>query len=83
MYSFVVGIDISKLTLDAVLLRDGKKESALYQYLNNTVEDIEKLFKSFSKVSNFSLDKRLICVESTGVYTYPLLSFVAQNSANI
>ena len=83
MYSFVVGIDISKLTLDAVLLRDGKKESALYQHLNNTVEDIEKLFKSFSKVPDFSLDKCLICVESTGVYTYPLLSFVAQNNANI
>jgi transposase len=83
MYSFIVGIDVSKLTLDAVLMIDGVKETATHHLLANAPSDLEKLFKTFSKTPNFSLDKCLICIEATGVYTYPILSFVAQNDANI
>ena len=83
MYPFVVGIDISKLSLDAVLLRDGKKETAIYHQLPNRVEDLKALFTSFEKVADFSLDNCLICIESTGVYSYPILTFVAQHNAHV
>jgi transposase len=83
MYSFIVGIDISKLTLDAVIMTDGSPEKPTHYHLPNTPNEIQKLFKGFAKLPNFSLDKCLICIESTGVYTYPILSFVAQHQANI
>lgn len=83
MHSFILGIDISKLTLDAVLMIDGNKQTATHTKLNNTDKDITKFFKSLSNVPNFSLDKCLICIEATGVYMYPLLTFVAQNDAHI
>jgi transposase len=83
MYSFIVGIDISKLTLDAVIMTDGSPEKPTHYHLPNTPNEIQKLFKGFAKIPNFSLDKCLICIEATGVYTYPMLSFVAQNQANI
>ena len=83
MYSFIVGIDVSKLTLDAVVMTDGSSEKPTHYHLSNTPDEIQKLFKGFAKIPNFSLDKCLICIEATGVYTYPILSFVAQNQANI
>lgn len=83
MYSFIVGIDVSKLTLDAVMIINGNKETATHHHLSNTPEQIQKLFKGFSQLPNFSLDKCLICIEASGVYTYPILSFVTQNDANI
>ena len=81
MYSFIVGIDISKLTLDAVMIINGNKETATHHHLSNTPEQIQKLFKGFSQLPNFSLDKCLICIEASGVYTYPILSFVTQNES--
>ena len=69
MYPFILGIDISKLTLDAVLMIDGNKESATHTQLNNNAKDITKFFKSLSKVPNFSLDKCLICIEATGTHS--------------
>jgi transposase len=83
MYSFVVGIDISKLTLDACMLIDGKKETATHYHLSNTPEAIQKLFLGFAKLPNFSLDKCLICLEATGVYTYPILTYATQHQLNI
>jgi transposase len=83
MYSFILGIDVSKLTLDAVLMIDGNKETTTHTQLNNNAKDIAKFFKSLSKVPDFSLDKCLICIEATGVYSYPLLSFATQNDAHI
>jgi transposase len=83
MYSFILGIDISKLTLDAVLMMDGNKETATHTKLNNDKEDIATFFKSLSKMPGFSLDKCLICIEATGVYMYPLLTFAAQNDAHV
>ena len=62
---------------------DGNHEKPTHHHLPNTPDEIQKLFKIFTKIPNFSLDKCLICVEATGVYTYPILSFVAQNQANI
>jgi transposase len=83
MYSFILGIDISKLTLDAVLMTDGNKETATHTKLNNDYQDIATFFKSLSKVPNFSLEKCLICIEATGVYMYPLLTFAAQHDARV
>ena len=83
MYPFIVGIDVSKLTLDAVITIDGSPEKPTHHHLPNTPDEIQKLFKDLAKIPNFSLDKCLICIEATGVYTYPILSFVVQNQANI
>ena len=83
MYKFHLGIDISKLTLDGVLLTDGKKETAIHSKVSNTPEGIEELFKKYSTVPEFSLDNCLICVEATGVYTHPILNYVSLKGAKL
>ena len=83
MYKFHLGIDISKSTLDGVLLTDGKKETAIHSKVENTPEGIEELFKIYSAVLDFSLDNCLICVEATGVYTHPILNYVGLKGAKL
>jgi transposase len=64
-------------------MTDGNKQTAIHSKLNNDQEGIDTFFKSLSKVPDFSLDKCLICIEATGVYMYPLLTFAAQNDAHV
>ena len=60
---------VSKLTLDAVIMIDGNHEKPTHHHLPNTPDEIQKLFKIFTKIPNFSLDKCLICVEATGTHS--------------
>ncbi len=83
MYKFVIGIDISKLTLDAALIVGGQLQSATHHHLGNTVEQIAQLFSELGKSPGFSLDECLVCVEATGVYAHPLLTFAAQHGAHL
>lgn len=83
MYKFHLGIDISKSTLDGVLLTDGRKESAIHHQVANTPEGIEELFENYSSITNFSLENCLICIEATGVYTHPILNYVGLKGAKL
>ncbi|MPR31783.1 IS110 family transposase [Salmonirosea aquatica] len=83
MYKFVIGIDISKLTLDAALIVGGQPQSATHHHLGNTVEQIAQLFSELGKGPGFSLDECLVCVEATGLYAHPLLTFAAQHGVNL
>jgi len=67
-FELVVGIDVSKLTLDiAVLTQDAEVENFK---IENKLLSISKFFKSLSKKVN--LKNTLICAEHTGHYCYPL-----------
>ena len=83
MYKFVIGIDISKLTLDAALIVGGQPQSASHHHLGNTVEQIGALFEELGQKPGFSLDECLVCVEATGVYAHPLLTFTAQHGVHL
>lgn len=83
MYKYVIGIDISKLTLDAALVVDGQPQSAVHHHIDNTVEKIAQLFAELGKKNGFSLDECLVCVEATGVYAHPMLTFTAQHGVHL
>ena len=83
MYSFILGIDISKATLDGALLSCENKESIIYFKAENSPEGLEKLFNLCLKVEGFTLEKCLICIEATGVYCYPILNYAIKVGAII
>lgn len=67
-FETVIGIDISKLSLDLALISsDGEVESFK---IENKPLFIKRIFKKLSKTCNLS--QTLICAEHTGHYGYPL-----------
>jgi transposase len=68
---YVLGVDVSKSTLDIALIRDGvilrevqidNEKTALKAYLN----EMKRLF-------NFSFEQVITCMEHTGIYNYRAL----------
>lgn len=67
-FETVIGIDISKLSLDLALIStEGEVESFK---IENKLLSIKRFFKKLSKTYNMS--QALICAEHTGHYGYPL-----------
>lgn len=70
-YSFHVGIDISKLKLDVVVLNIDSPLQIEHFIVENTKKGIKDILKYFIKRKH-DLNSVLFCCENTGVYTYPL-----------
>lgn len=67
-FETVIGIDVSKLSLDLALISpDGEVESFKVE---NKPLSIKRFFKKLSKT--LDMDHTLICAEHTGHYGYPL-----------
>ena len=65
MRKTVMGIDISKVTIDATIVYFGKEESHHDSFLNKKL-GYEKLLKWILEKSKDK--KRLFCIENTGHY---------------
>ena len=76
MYNVVIGLDISKSTLDATLVRFGTSDSFHDAFLNKPLgfKQLKKWFDA--KVSKE--DQCLICMEHTGHYGHKLLAYLQQ-----
>jgi len=72
MYEYFMGIDISKDSFDAALLNSDGEIKSQYK-LSMDREGFDKLL---GYLSIFDKDKLLISMESTGVYYFPLLSYL-------
>lgn len=70
-YLFYVGIDISKLKLDVVLIENVLVNKSEHFIVENTTKGIKTMI-SYLKKKKIDLTKTLFCFENTGVYTYPL-----------
>src|SRR5690606_966564 len=67
-FEYVIGIDVSKLTLDiALVTQDAEVENFK---IENKKSSIKKFFEKLSR--NEEMSKVLICAEYTGHYCYPL-----------
>ena len=64
----IIGIDVSKLTLDLCVSISGNISQEIV--LENTISELNKFFVKLLKEHNSS--EILICCESTGHYVYPL-----------
>lgn len=68
-----LGIDISKRSFDAALLKEGKLQHRTFK---NNSDGFASLFKWLSKQQ---IDQLHICLEATGVYGEPLAEYLYDN----
>jgi transposase len=80
-FEFFIGIDVSKNELD-FSIQQGKC-FLFHREIVNEPEAIKALLKEFSKLSSFSLDRSVFCIEHTGIYSNHLLSCLHKRKANI
>lgn len=79
-FTFQVGIDVAKDTLDCTLLQEGQKIS--YQRINNTPKAIQNYVKALKK-QGVILSETLFCMEHTGVYNAHILQVLVQQHCAI
>lgn len=81
-YTYTVGIDVSKQHLDYALVKDGKVVAN--KRGDNKPQAILKAIKALQKqVKGLKLTNTLFCLEHTGIYAYPLLCALHEESASI
>lgn len=77
-YLFHVGIDISKLKLDVVLVDKTKSISQEHFVVTNNSKGLKSML-SILKKRKVDLGLTLFCFENTGIYTFPLSCFCFDN----
>ena len=81
MYSLIVGIDISKTTIDAAITRLNQKEVFHDSFLNKPF-GFKQLLKWIDK-HRLPNDQLLVCMEHTGHYGQKLSEFLKSKSIDI
>jgi transposase len=80
-YNVFIGVDVSKETLDFVVLVAGTK--LFHMQVTNNKRGINLFFKRFKKEVKFSMDQWLFCMEHTGIYCTPMLEFAVEKDLAI
>lgn len=80
---FIVGIDVSKLVLDAVLILTDEKDNIHHIQVSNDKTGLSELLKWLKKFKGFDLNSTIFCMEHTGLYNYSLLSFLSHHQCRI
>eukprot|EP01137_Pigoraptor_chileana_P025071 Opistho-2@93999 len=76
-YLFHVGIDISKLKLDVVVISTETTNSVEHFIVDNTQKGVKAIITSLVK-RKIDLTTTLFCCENTGVYTFPLSAYLSE-----
>ncbi len=71
----VIGIDVSKLTIDAYL-----KLAQAHAVFSNDTKGFKQLVKWIRKHTDCKTEELLICFETTGLYSLQLASFLSQSN---
>lgn len=78
----IIGIDISKATLDVALLINNELIDS--NSFSNNLDGFKKLlFWLKSKNLNLNLNNTLFCMEKTGIYSIRLSNFLSENKYNV
>jgi transposase len=80
-WNYFIGIDVSKNTLDCVVLQESKVVS--HTCIENSQKSISSWIKSLFKLEGFSYETSLFCMEHTGIYNNPMLYFLAKKEASL
>jgi transposase len=78
---YVLGADMSKKDFQACLTHDGINFSE--QLVVNQCSSIASYFKGLRKQFGISYKHLLVCLEHTGIYSNPLLSFVIRHKIKV
>lgn len=76
----IIGIDISKDTLDVSVIVKGNTAQIPYAQFKNNEQGFKHLFKWVKQVSDSLTDEWLVCMEHTGIYTLELCCFLEKKS---
>lgn len=80
-YHFFIGIDVSKHTLDFMVLKSNQK---LFQFQTcNTLAGIQQFWDHLLTYPGFDRRLAVFCMEHTGIYNQHLLSFLYKSKAVI
>jgi len=74
---FHIGIDISKLKLDVVVIEKETPNVSDHFIVENNLKGIKRIV-SVLKKKKIDLESVLFCFENTGVYTFPLSCFCSE-----
>ena len=77
-YSFFIGVDVSKATLDFCLVSEGK--NMFHLRASNDQKGIKEFLKQCMQFSGFDVEKAVFCMEHTGIYNNPLLEFLSNSN---
>jgi transposase len=80
-FSFFVGIDVSKKTLDVCVLKSDKMEVLSLAVVTNTNQGIKSIISGLKPLKIDSSDT-LFCFENTGIYSMPLSVFFSEAMLN-
>jgi transposase len=80
-YLFYVGVDLSKEKFDAVFLSQPKDPE--HRIFDNTVPGIKRFVSWLKQKKGFDIQKTLICMEHTGIYSRELVKALVQIKAFI
>lgn len=78
-YKYFFGVDISKKTIDVTLV---KEADVIHQKFSNDLIGMDELMHWLAEL-NLNFDLVLFCMETTGLYCFPLTQFLAKNSIDI
>lgn len=78
--NYFAGIDVSKAALDVTVLNAGKK--TLYGKFTNNVKGHKEMLKWLNSEKAVS-DETLFCMENTGLYSRPLMLFLAGHGCKV
>ncbi|MBB3701556.1 IS110 family transposase [Flammeovirga yaeyamensis] len=81
IYKKVIGVDVSKLTLDIALQLSPSK--FIMRKCGNTKKHISTCFKTLFKEYDLSKEDVLIVAENTGLYTNPLIWSLVEEGYNL
>ncbi|PJA06174.1 MAG: IS110 family transposase [Flavobacteriales bacterium CG_4_10_14_0_2_um_filter_32_8] len=80
-YKMIVGIDVSKLTLDAQLMFDPKDDRKIHLKVSNNDKGIKEIIKAIKSYKVEAQDC-FFCFENTGIYSMPLSYNLSKNNAD-
>jgi len=81
-YKLFVGIDQSKLTLDAVMCKSLDEKATVHQQFKNDRKGFAALLKWVKSQGNCELREILFCSENTGIYSLNLSVFLNEINAD-
>ena len=81
LFTYFIGVDVSKKCLDFALVTAGQVHFHLQ--VENTPVGIKQALKSLKSQCKLQLSQALFCVEHTGLYQNTLLAYLSKQQAHI
>lgn len=79
-FSYFIGIDISKSTLDVAIIDENQPNAALHSVFDNSKTGINSLLSWVKKSTTKNTEDVIFCMEHTGVYGLTLCSTLSEKN---